>query len=226
MNSEVSDILLYAARMPYNWAAVAGYFLGIQNDLRFGGTCIEQAVLIRSMFPRGTVSLQVDKSLRHFATKVEDNYFDPTYYQYTTDGTYDPWRDEMVYKTLISGTNISVRERGEDSQVSVGYQGGIYKMSGLLGQEEYYIQAVIGNFADTLHRIPPFINFPNTDGFETSVALDPRNQKLIVRDRNNMGGFSPEGRLSEMERTYDFTRDDLLSYFVDIWRGISRLKNV
>lgn len=225
MGEEELDTLSYLGKMPYNWAALAGYFLGIPNNLRFGGNCIEQAVLTRNLLPRGTVRLQVDRNFRHFATLIDNSYFDPTYYQYTTEATYTPWEDEMVHPTLIEGTNILVRERGNYTRVRIGYQGGMYNMSGIIGPENIYMQRVLDNFSETIYRIPPFINFPNVDGIETSVSFLPKFGELTVRDRSNAFGFSPEGRLQEMEATYGFTRDELLGYFVDIWRGISRLKN-
>ncbi len=76
-----TDILEYASCIPYSTAAIALRIMEWPIDLRFGGSCIDQALIPSQYLPVGLCQLLWDWNKGHFANLIEGEYFDPIYHQ-------------------------------------------------------------------------------------------------------------------------------------------------
>lgn len=230
MDSEISDILLHAARMPYNWAAVAGRLLGTwsPDNYKFGGSCVDMALYVRDNLPRNRGVLLMDIDYRHFAVEVDRrHYCDPTFNQHSTKPIYDgyDYGETTYYPTLLPGNKISVIRNGDSFIVGIGnlVQYDMRRVD--YRHERISIDYAISCNRSALALRKPYLTFVNCDKGVTQIVLD-NSLLLDVKDKYiNSREVSPEDRIIEMEQNLGFTAEELLRYFVNTWAQLSRVMN-
>jgi len=228
MESEISDILLHAAKTPYSWAAVMLRYIGEYDwkNWAFGGSCVDKALFLRDSLPHDT-KLMVDYENRHMAAIVLSHFVDPTFFQHTVAPIYTSWDgNEIHYPTLLKGTSVQVRyHRGGISATIPRYMKPFQPIQ-IEGDGASDIQYIIESLKDGIAYRPPSIRFANIDGGETKVSLNKDTWDLQVSER-----FAGEevpiisDRLREMENLFEFTADELLKFFIGVWGRVRRVIN-
>lgn len=99
------DILNYASSIPYSTAAMALRIMGMPINFRFGGSCIDKALIPYLCLSDGSSQLLCDRNKGHFASLIEGKYFDPTFHQAGLE-------DDDGYYPTTEGRVIKVRRRG------------------------------------------------------------------------------------------------------------------
>lgn len=223
------DVFETAARMPFDWGQVVGFLLGDRSVLpgRFGGSCYNQSMYVVKNLPKGYGTLTSDHGYRHFGVLVGGkHHFEPTFYQSSIipDRTADRG-NYNVYPTLIRGGSVSVQRTGNEFEESISFLNNSYSMSKVgipEGVAANYAYQGIANKIQT----PPFILFPTADGFEATVRYDPTYDGLTLSARYGPINIDENQILSEMEQTYGFSADDLVSYFAQSWKRVRRQVNI
>ncbi len=227
---EYQQVFEMASRMPYDWNRVAGYLLGDRSpELRFGGSCFDQAQFVVANLPPGCGKLTWDEGYTHFGVLVNNqHYFDPTFYQSGIDPySSDNRGKNNAYASRIREGSILVSKKPGYHQVNVDYMNGGFSMEEVdipVGIAKNLVYESVRGFIGTV----PYIKFPTFDGCEVRVGYVPSRDDLEIRTK-----YSPQiidiwenRRLADMEYEYGFTAEELLQYFAQSWNRVRRQVNV
>lgn len=228
--TEFQEVFEIAARMPYDWNRIVGKLLGdTHSNLTFGGSCGDQALFTIMNLPDGYAQLTCDEANGHFGVLVEGrHHFDPVFYQtginpYSTGDN----GNTNVYPSLIRGGSLAVTNDKGKFDVNIEYPRGRLLMS-VVNEDTYELMDSIREQYRSQIGRKPYILFPSIDGCEVKVGYDAESQGLYVNTRYARGvaDRSVDQRLTEMEQTYGFSSEDLLRYFAESWRRVTRMVNV
>jgi len=227
---EYQQVFEIASWMPYDWCRVVGRLLGDRNDdLTFGGSCGDQAMFTIRNLPQGCAQLTWDQNRAHFGVLINDrHHFDPVCYQTGINPYYTSLTGrKKEYQGLINGGRLVVSRSVNNFNVQVDYPANDFVMSVVHEDVDDARQKALEKYEFFIKR-KPYIAFPSLDGCEVKVDYDTKKQDLLVDTRFDEGvpERTKEYRLAEMEQSYGFRSEDLLRYFTESWRRVSRLVNV
>ena len=226
---EYQQVFETAAWMPYDWNRVVGYLLGDRNYFPgpFGGSCFNKSIFVQDRLPKGFCELTWDQVSNHFGVVVDGIYhFDPTYYQLgirpsleSDEGSFN------IYPSLLQGARILTQRSGDMFSVRIdnlGIEFSMKKLKTNVATAANYVHAAMRRHI----KHPPFILFPTIDRYEAKVKFNVENKTLAIKDGRGLSPQNDQHILSEMEQTYGFSSEDLLRYFTESWRRVSRMVNV
>lgn len=231
------EVLVNAANMPRSTAAIVNRFCGI-NDLRFGGSCIDKALIPFLYLPEGSTQLLWDPSLGHFALSMEEyvdggyqrRYFDPYYTHIEIDqsgggyySTYNGW--DMNVKESHHGFNVKIFPEGE--KCKRGFLGrkkpnAVYNMVPVTVPLERAIDHVIS----TARRYPRRLTIQyNGDNYGETVSIhyDPEADALLGKISSIFRDGSmpaPAEVFLGMQDRFGFDTYGLLEHFRETWARI------
>lgn len=181
------------------------------------------------ILPEGYAQLTWEPGIGHFGVLVDGrHHFDPVFYQ-TSINPYSTGNhgNKNMYQSLINGGSLVVSKTRDKFEVEVEYPRGSLLMSVVNTDVNESMTFVREKYRSQIGR-NPYILFPSYDGCEVKVGFDEESQGLYVVTRYTSGvqDKSSDQRLTEMEQTYGFSSEDLLRYFAESWRRVTRLVNV
>jgi len=225
IEDQLANALHASSLIPANNATILYWEAGIEPDLRFGGSCIDQAAVFMQLCPYPTQLLHgSDFKFPHYAVAVDEGFFDPY------------WGQEYIQKSggrATSHTKLyTIDPKWMEGYWRVGYNYSTYYLEN--GKEKHptiyvdhfrpYDLGITGAQQQVMNRLNRSnrrfeFNYPGDAGLSDvriNYYLHDQSFNVSIRNVHHEGSCDDselDVRAGEIEQLYGITLPELQEYF-------------